>query len=372
MRKETAPLVHRNPRRRLPKPNMDPTRAPRWWLTKPTEIRAYLESLPGVTIEEIGHSAGGRPLIAAAWGEREMLPGRTCDSLASAIAGGDPTAFYGRGERKRQVILFVGDAHGTEIEGTVAMLNFLNILVTGKDLRGRRQPQMAEEGRRHSWLIIPILNIDGRERAPNIVHHIGMNPEYQSMINQGLRKDGTIYKWPTSKLHHPMPLDELEILGTYFNDAGVNLVYDTVFGPDCQPETAALIRLCRREMPDLVILSHSDNGSLVQPPSSYIASHFKLRAAEMASVVGMACACKGYKKFAIPRSFATYAGDQFYQSDAIYHACGALPLVIEFPCGYQGVPGTHDELLDIGLTVLESISAFGNRYRFRPPDPKWK
>ncbi|MBM4041398.1 MAG: hypothetical protein FJ290_23090, partial [Planctomycetes bacterium] len=66
----------------LPKPGMDPTAAPPWWLTKPKEIRAFLESLDGVKVEEIGHTAGGRPVIAAAWGEREDLPGRTSKSLA--------------------------------------------------------------------------------------------------------------------------------------------------------------------------------------------------------------------------------------------------------------------------------------------------
>ena len=95
----------------------------------------------------MGRSAGNRPILAAAWGQREDLPGRTSASLASAIAGGDPQAFYGKGQRQRQGFLFLGAAHGTEIEGTVAALNFLNVLVTGKDLRGKAWPRMAEAGR---------------------------------------------------------------------------------------------------------------------------------------------------------------------------------------------------------------------------------
>lgn len=353
----------------LPQPGMDPTKAPEWWLTRPDEIRKFLGSLKGVEVEEIGKTAGGRPIVAASWGEREMLPGRTSASLASAIAGGDPSAFYGKGDRKRQVVLFVGGAHGTEFDGTVAALHFLNVLVTGKDLLGREHREMAEEGRKHRFIMIPLLNVDGRVRALDHVTFMGCNPDYFSMITQGLKKDGTIFQWPTSKLHFPIPVNDFKIVGTYFNDAGVNLVYDTPFGGDCQPETTALLRLCRRELPDLVLLSHSNNGSLVEPPSQFIPVHYRQKSDQIGAVVGMRCAREGFKKYAMPRSPTTYAGDQYYQSDGVYHACGALPVVVEFPCGWQNVPGTHQGILDIGLAVLDEISRFGNRYRFRPRDP---
>jgi len=356
---------------RLPKPGMDPTRAPRWWLTKPAEIRAFLESLKGVEVEEIGKTAGGRPLIAASWGEREMLPGRTSASLPSAIAGGDPSAFYGQGERKRQVLLFVGAAHGTEFEGTVAALNFLHVLVTGKDLRGRKQPALAREGRKHRFLIVPILNVDGRERALDHVHYINCDPDYLSMVSQGIDAKGKILQWPDGKLLFPRPKSDRR-LGTYYNDAGVNLVYDMALGPDCQPENAALIRYARREVPDCVILSHSNNGSLVEPAHAFIPRHFRQRSEQIAAVVGMRCAREGHPKFRVPKAPTSYAGDLLYQGDALYHACGALPLTIEFPCGWQNLPDNHGAILDIGLTVLEEVCAFGARYRFRPTDPRWK
>jgi hypothetical protein len=38
----------------------------------------------------------------------------------------------------------------------------------------------------------------------------------------------------------------------------------------------------------------------------------------------------------------------------------------------QNVPDSHSDILDIGLTVLEEVCAFGARYRFRPADPRWK
>ena len=356
---------------RLPKPGIDPTQAPPWWLTKPAEIRGFLDSLKGVEVEEIGRTAGGRPIVAAAWGEREMLPGRTSSSLASAIAGGDPAAFYGKGERKQQVLLFVGAAHGTEFEGTVAALSFLNVLATGRDLRGRRQPELAAEGRKHRFLIIPILNVDGRERALDHVHWINCDPDYFSMVSQGINAKGKILQWPDGKLLFPRPKSD-RLLGTYYNDAGVNLPYDAALGADCQPENAALLRYARREMPDCVILSHSNNGSLVEPASSFIPRHFRQRSEQIAAVVGMRCARESYVKFRVPKAPTSYAGDVFYQSDALYHACGALPLTIEFPCGWQNLPDNFSDILDVGLTVLGEVCAFGARYRFRPLDPRWK
>jgi hypothetical protein len=345
---------------------------PPWWITKPAEVRRHLEALPGVTVEEIGRTAGGRPILAAAWGEAEPRPGRTSTSLASAIAAGDPSAFTGKGERRRQTVLFVGAAHGTEFEGTVAAIHYLTVLATGKDLLGREHPRLAREGRAYRFVLVPFLNVDGRERALDHELWIGADVDAFEKITQGLKKDGTILRWPSSKALFPMPLGELEILGTYFNDAGVNLVYDTTFGGDCQPETTALLRLCRRELPDLVILSHSDHGSLVQPPSAYVPEPYKRKSDQIAAVVGARCAREGLPKSQIPRPRWHSGPEAFYQSDGIYHACGALPLVVEFPMGWQRVPATPREILDIGLTVLDEIAAFGNRYGFRPPDPPKK
>lgn len=352
----------------LPEPGVDLTTAPPWWLTKPDEIRAFLESLDGVTVEEIGRTAGGRPLIAAAWGELETLPDRTSVNLGSALGGGSAAAFYGQGTRRRQSIVFVGAAHGTEMEGTVAALNFLNIIATGKDLRGREHASMAEAGRRHRFVLIPVFNVDGRERALEHVHWINCNPDYHSMMTQGLTKDGEIMRWPTSKLVSPIPVDEMQFIGTYFNDAGINLVYDTPFGDDCQPETKALLSFCCRERPDVVILSHSNNGSLVEPPGNYLPAQVQARVAHLAAVVGMRCSRDGHAKRGIPLR-PGYNEYQYYQSDGIYHASGALPVVIEFPCGWQNLPDNCDDILDIGLSVLDEISQFGTFYPFLPPHP---
>ena len=363
---DTQPADARPPDAPLPEPGIDVTAAPPWWLTRPGEIREFLESLDGVAVEEIGRTAGDRPILAASWGEREDLPGRTSRSLASAIAGRDISAFYGAGRREHQAVLFVGAAHGTELEGTVAALNYLNVLATGRDLLGRELPEVAENGRKHRFCLIPILNVDGRQRYADHVHWIGCDSEYFSLITQGRWTSGEILHWPAGKVHWPMPLDRLSHLGSYYNDAGVNLVYDGPHAGDCQPETAALIRLCRREMPDLVILSHSNHGSLVEAPASYVPPAFRQKAHQIAAVVGMRCHREGLVKSHVPGRATSYAGEMFYQGDAVYHACGALPVLIEFPQGWQNVPDHHRDILDVGLAVLDEIAVYGARYRFRP------
>jgi len=219
-RKRPYYLMPRYKRRGL----VDTRKAPDWWLSSPDEVEAYLRSLKGVDVFSLGESAGGRPILAAAWGEREDPPGRTSTSLASAIAGGDPEAFYGKGRRERQSFVFVGAAHGTEIEGTVAALNFLNVVVKGRDLRGRRWARLGREGRKLRLVIIPFFNIDGRARFAEARQFIGIAPEGRRLISQGNWKSGEKLSWPKSKLTYPIPVDEVEPLGSYFNDNGVNLV----------------------------------------------------------------------------------------------------------------------------------------------------
>ena len=354
----------------LPTAGIDVTAAPPWWLTKPAEVREFLDSLDGVEVEVIGQTAGGRDIIAAAWGEREMLPDRTCDVLSSALDGGDTSAYYGTGQRERQTLVLAGAAHGIEFEGTVAALNYLNIIVTGKDLLGREHPEMAAEGRQTRFIVIPFLNVDGRERVGNHVNLINVDPDYFAVISQGVWRDGEPLRYPMSKRMQPVTPDDFAFIGSYHNDAGVNLVYDMALGPDMQPENAALLRYCRREMPDCVILAHSNNGTLVGGAGGYVPRHYGQRQDQMAALVGMRCRKAGFVKHRIAEPLWLGRGMRsFYQSDALYHGCGALPLLVEFPCGWVARPPTHKDLLDIGLAVIDEICAFGNRYRFRPPDP---
>jgi len=54
------------------------------------------------------------------------------------------------------------------------------------------------------------------------------------------------------------------------------------------------------------------------------------------------------------------------QSTAIYHICGALPLMSELPLAHEGLDLSHDTLLDMGLTHIEEVLSFGHTEGFRP------
>ena len=350
-----------------------PTKAPRWWLTHPDAIEAHLRKLRGVSVWEMGRSSGGHPILAAAWGEREDLPNRTSQSLASALAGGSAAAFYGQGERQRQTLLFLGNAHGLEFEGTVAAVNMLNVIATGKDLRGRAWPRMQREGRKLRIVVVPTFNMDGRLRYPEISHFLDGDAKSLRKIYFGELKTGEPLEWAKSKLTTPIFPDSVKKMGAYFNDRGVNLVYDTGLGVEPQTETKALLRFCREEMPDCVICSHTNRGSLVETPDSFIPSYFRQRQVQIGAAVGARCVREGViRRYGFPQRTHSYGGEVFYQTDLIYHTCGALPLLVEFPVGYKNFPYTFHEIVDIGMCALEEILCFGTADRFRPQDPQRK
>src|SRR6185503_3160356 len=105
-------------------------------------------------------------------------PNKTSVSLSSALSGGSAAAFYGDGERKRQTLMFLGNAHGIEFEGTVAALHMLNVIVTGRDLRGRKWPRMQRDGRKLRIVVIPTFNMDGRLRHEDVIHFLDSDAEH--------------------------------------------------------------------------------------------------------------------------------------------------------------------------------------------------
>jgi hypothetical protein len=348
-----------------------PQAAPEWWVSQPDAAATLCEQLAGVETSVLGQTAGGRDIMVAAIGAREPLPDRTSNSLGSALAGGRAAAFYGDGDRERQSLLVVGNAHGIEFEGTVVALNLLNIVVTGSDLRGRPWPALQEAASQLRLVVIPHLNMDGRCRYSEVSHFLDHDMEAYRQVSQGDWLDGSPLKWPTSKLQNPIPPDQVQTMGGYFNDNGVNLVYDTGLGVDPQPEVRALLAFCRDEMPDCAVCSHTDRGSLLQPPDSYIPDHFRQRQTQVAAFVTARAQRDGIinRHLVSQRSYG-YAGQVMYQTDLIYHACGALPLLFEFPCGYKPFPYSFDEILDIGLAAMEEIIFFGLQNRFRPVEAK--
>lgn len=330
-----------------------------------------MRGLKGVEVFEIGRSAGNRPILAGAWGAREALPGRTSRSLSAAISGGSPAAFYGHGRRQRQCFVHLGAAHAIEFEGSVAALHLLNIVATGRDLRGRRWPRLAAAARQLRLVIIPFYNIDGRQRIAWCRHTIGVAPAACGRLSLGARKDGQPLKWPDFKREYPVAVDDYTFLGATFNDNGYNLVYDHGLAEEPQPETRGLLRFLREERPDCVLCGHSNSGSLVESgPLAFVPKRFRRRNAQFSGAVSQRCLREGFEINTLSEADdrgESYAS--FYQTDMIYHCCGALPVVVEFPRGH-GKAESFDALLDIGLCVFEEILTLGVAKGFIPDWPQ--
>jgi len=346
--------------------------APDWWPSSIDTAEKFLKNLDGIEVKEIGRSAGGRPIVAAIWGEKEPIETTSISlhsSLASGVGNPDPTnifpeSFYGK-RRRKQVMIFQGDIHGAEIEGTVAALNFLNVLVQGKDLRGKRWEKLKNEASNMRIIVIPFANPDGRARIPTM-HLSGATDELGQAVTMGLWKDGTIIKYPDHKNVYPMPIDKVLMLGGYFNDNGFNLQYDFCL-PHRQPETEALCQFYLDERPDVVIVGHSDAGSLVDAPDPFLQVPFRYMQSRIGGVIRERILREGYP---ITRSswidLPSLGSPHFNQATSIYHCSGALPLLVEFPNGHPNNPVNLEQILDIGLLIFEELCFFGNRDGFRP------
>ena len=155
--------------------------------------------------------------------------------------------------------------HGAEFEGTVALLNLINIIENGADFSGKEYPEFSGIEEEINLLIIPCLNPDGRARVPfDSVQ--GMSFEEFRYYAQGTWKDGSLAGWPDCKKKHPIS-EYAGFLGAYFNDDGVNLMHDDFFAPMAK-ETKFLLDTADEYVPDATVLLHGGTNApnmLLQP-----------------------------------------------------------------------------------------------------------
>lgn len=346
---------------------------PPFWVAKPDMGLPVIAGLRQAQVRTIGKSAGGRDIIAIEYGEKEPLDATT-DNLHSALAARvskpDPTdifpaSFYGARRRTKPAVVLQGAIHGGELTGTVASLNLCAILETGKDLRGTAWPRLADLARQTRLAIVPWLNPDGTDRWP-VPNTASAPAELCARCTQGVALDGTRYTYPAVKNRFPIPPAETAFMGSYYNDAGVNLQYD-IFSPERQPETTAWMRYYLDEKPDGVVVFHCNNGSMIGPPSYYLPVGHQITESRLAGAVRLRLQQAG-----LPQGRMSWAGlpglgkPYMEQMAATYMVCGALPVMAELPAGTSGRPLTCDQMLDIGLITIETILAFAHTDGLRP------
>lgn len=350
--------------------------APDFWLSKPANAMPFIEGLPAAAVRTIGQSAGGRDIIAIEYGDKEPLE-TTTDNLQSALAAkiapADPTeifpdCFYGAERRRKPVVVLQGAIHGGEVTGTVASLNLCQIIETGKDVRGKSWPKLQELARETRLCIIPWMNPDGTCRWP-LAHSSGLPGAVSQCFTQGITKDGVKYRYPQVKKIFPIPVEEMAFVGTYYNDAGVNLQYDFC-RPQRQPETVAWMEYYLDERPDGIVVWHCNAGSLMGSSPYYLPPGHQFEETRLAGAVRARLLREGFKHPIAGRlSWAALPGmgkPFLEQISATYHVCGGLPMLCELPNGGKEWYCSCDDMLDLGLFVIEEILAFAHSDGLRP------
>lgn len=345
---------------------------PDFWLAGPRQASGFLASLREATIRVIGRSAGGHEIIAVEYGEKEPHGARTDNLqsvLASRVAPPDPTdifpvEFYGA-RRRKPVVVLQGGIHGGELTGTVASLNLCQVIETGRDLRGKAWPELQRLAREARIVVVPWLNIDGVLRWP-VPNTADIPAELYNRCTFGVGTDGTKYRYPEMKAVTPIPPESTAFMGSYFNDAGINLHYDFC-RPERQPETVAWMKYYLDERPDGVLIWHCNAGTLMGPPPTYVPVGHQHEDSRLGGAIRARLLREGHAAGRMSWAGLPGLGKPYLtQIDAVYHVCGALALLCELPGGAQPHVFSCEEMLDIGLLTIEETLAYAHTDGLRP------
>ena len=179
----------------------EPNPLPPFWKSRLSDVDAAVAHLQKGRVRVLAQSAGHRKIHLVTYGEPNE--NQSTANYNSACAGGDPASYCRKDGRQRPVVLLLGPVHGAELEGTVGLLNLIQIAETGTDGRGRPWEALAENLSRCRVLIIPSSNPDGRARCPH-ESWVGQDLALHERVSMGVKPDGASYQWPSVKRIHSM------------------------------------------------------------------------------------------------------------------------------------------------------------------------
>jgi hypothetical protein len=363
-----------------PPPQVDPadpappTDLPGYWRSTLAHVDEEVRAVRRGTFETIATSPGGREVYVVRYGEKDDL--RSQANYNSAVAARDPGFYARKDESTKPVVLFLGPVHGQEVEGIVGLVNLIRVAETGTDHRGREWPDLKRRLDRVRALVVPSGNPDGRARCP-YDSFVGVPTRTMTKYGQGTRRDGSFYGWPGAKAVHPMKGD-VGILGAYFNEDGVNPMHDDFFLPMAE-ETEAILRLARDEAPDLAVSLHSHESPPVILQASYLPIFMKERITDLSRRVKTR-----YERDGLPYGsvLEPYLEDEesgpvrsFNLTSALHHVSGAMAFTFECShgsTGERGTPVSHEQILDVQLTLYEEMLGYvlESRLLWTRPDAK--
>ncbi len=255
------------------------TDIPGFYKSRLSDVKAEIAGLKAGRSQTVANSPGGLPVYAVYYGEKDNFQSQA--NYNSAVGAGNPVYYARKDSCTKPVVFFVGPVHGTEGEGIAGLVNLIHIAETGKDYRDREWPELKKYIDQCRVIIIPCSNPDGRKRCP-YDSFVNLPCEMMTKYGQGTHIDGTLWRWLPSKSLHPMKGD-VGILGSYFNDNGINIMHDEFFIPMAE-ETKAILKLAHDEAPDISVSLHScccEVPSIIQ--TSHVPVFIKKRIAELAS-----------------------------------------------------------------------------------------
>jgi hypothetical protein len=333
--------------------------SPEWWIRGEAGVQEFMENhIRKGELEVIAVSPGGRKVYMVTYGETEPHLRGTAN-YNSALGANNPDAYFQRDERERPVMVVLGGVHGSEPEGVMTALSLINIMETGKNMMGTTKPEMKNELEKLRLIIIPLANPDGMARYPYTCN-VGLPLSERVKWAQGTDSDGNV--WPSNvvaKGTHPMVITEDGILGSYYDDNGVNLMHDQFFTP-FSTTTEALLRMVDIEGPDILLNLHSLRANPVIFSLRYVPVSVKEELAELTRLVYSNFEKEGIVSGSIPSTEPDGLMGQippsFNLNSAFYHAGAALPFTFEFPFGDPGfrVLYNHHSIMKIGEVLIDT------------------
>lgn len=335
---------------------------PGWWQSSVEFVEDWLPRtvLTG-TIDILGMSPGGRKVSLATFGGSGAEQPLGVCNWNSALGAGRPEAYFGftPGTRRRPVLMVIAGMHGAEVEGIVGARSLIQILETGKDLKGNSQVELQRLLQSLRVLVVVMANPDGRARCP-VEGWIGRSDREMSCVNHGTRLNGEPYGWPTCKATHPMRGDVGQ-LGTYFDDAGTNIMHDFWESPH-SPVTIALLQRIAQEGPDCLMNLHSCEDGPMLLRTAYVPPEINRRIEAMNERLN-----RRLGEIGLPLSKIGGAtgldGDPsappaFNFNSIAYHTGAQLPFVFESPHGNTNwrFNGNYEDLLQLHHLSFEVVA----------------
>jgi hypothetical protein len=327
---------------------------PKFWIGDVAGLSGRFEKLAEGKVTTIAISPGGRPIHLVAYGKEEKHGHKA--NFNSAVGGGEPAAYIDKAARKKPVILFIGPVHGAEVEGLTGLVNFINIMECGEDLRGVKQAKLRALGQQCRLLIVPEGNPDGvaRFEPRSLCDMEGIDLQFWG---QGTWSDDTFCGWPESKRRHPMAGDDVGFLGCYFNNKGVNPMHDEFFDP-MGPEAPAILKLAAEEGPDLAVSLHSHESKSAVLRPAYVTTEVQQDVRSLAERCYGILAERGlpHAELFDVESEGGKNPSPFNLTSALYHVSGASSFTFECPHGLKdGCRVSFEQILDIQLSLYEAM-----------------